>query len=53
MGASKNKDILKKVLDFAMSVSYIFINLLYKYDKICLYVYTFCRMKCVHKIQFL
>jgi len=22
MGASKNKDILKKVLDFAMSVSY-------------------------------
>lgn len=25
MGASKNKDILKKVLDFAMSVSYIFV----------------------------
>lgn len=24
MGASKNKDILKKVLDFAMSVSYLF-----------------------------
>jgi len=27
MGASKNKDILKKVLDFAMSVSYYKVNI--------------------------
>lgn len=27
MGASKNKDILKKVLDFAMTVSYLIIIL--------------------------
>lgn len=28
MGASKNKDILKKVLDFAMTVSYYYLKML-------------------------
>lgn len=38
MGASKNKDILKKVLDFAMSVSYFFICKK-KYDNIIFNIY--------------
>jgi len=39
MGASKNKDILKKVLEFAMSVSYTFIYQWSKYiiEFVCLY----------------
>lgn len=50
MGASKNKDILKKVLDFAMSVSYNIVTI-----KILEYYMTilFCRTKFVHKILYL